>query len=155
MIKSPSVRTLLLEIFDLVDSNGDGVVGTEEGVQMNRSLGFDEERAMSEWEKMRVQMDTTGSGTVDRDEWLSFNESLFSQMPFDQACPPLQQMRNSLQRASDQRASRAAPPQEATRSAGMGTEPPKPPRRQGRSETAARDHQCPGRPPKPGSTGGC
>ena len=71
-------------------SNGDGVVGTEEGVQMNRSLGFDEERAMSEWEKMRVQMDTTGSGTVDRDEWLSFNESLFSQMPFDQACPPLQ-----------------------------------------------------------------
>merc|ERR1711924_92617 len=90
------IQDILMEIFKLMDDNGDGEIDKSEGVAIGMAMGESEEDAAKSWEHMCKDMDNDKDQTIDADEWLSFYKNALKDAPVDEVIEMLNKMKATI-----------------------------------------------------------
>merc|ERR1712144_143391 len=95
--QDPEIKSILEEVFHLMDDNGDGGIDEDEGVAIGIAMGENEEQAKKSWKAMCKDMDDDGNTTIELPEWLEFYKKSLKDAVLDDVITMLTQMKDTIE----------------------------------------------------------
>jgi len=90
------IKSILEEIFVIMDKNGDGKIDAEEGKAVGIAMGESEEKAEASWKGITNDMDTDGNSFVEKSEWVAFYVKTLSAAPLEAVTGKLTEMKEKM-----------------------------------------------------------
>merc|ERR1712185_643704 len=90
------IKPILIDIFNLMDDNGDQKIDETEGVAIGMAMGETKEQAKKSWVAMCKDMDDDGNTTIELEEWLTFYIKSLKDASLEDVKTMLNQMKETI-----------------------------------------------------------
>merc|ERR1712022_3239 len=90
------IKPILVDIFNLMDDNGDQKIDETEGVAIGMAMGETKEQAKKSWVAMCKDMDDDGNTTIEEPEWLEFYKKSLKDAVLEDVLQMLNQMKDTI-----------------------------------------------------------
>merc|ERR1711871_1681725 len=91
------IKPILVDIFNLMDDNGDQKIDETEGVAIGMAMGETKEQAKKSWAAMCKDMDDDGNTAIELEEWLKFYKKSLKDAVLDDVLQMLAQMKSTIE----------------------------------------------------------
>merc|ERR1711934_121773 len=90
------IKPILVDIFNLMDDNGDQKIDETEGVAIGMAMGESKEQAKKSWVAMCKDMDEDGNTTIEWAEWFEFYRDSLKAAPLLDVLKMLSEMKVTI-----------------------------------------------------------